>query len=270
MTLHPDLERLALLGWCLYPASNRSRAGCFKGATDASTHDLDRLEQWARAYPACNWRVVCGKSGIWGLDCDVPPGHAHDGIANLAALCNVHGPLPPRPQLRSGGGGVVLFFRHQGERIIGEAGHPAAGIDPRRGRQSQTIPPSVHLTTRRPYRWLVAPWEVAPPPAPEWLLRLLAPPPEPAIPKVQIDTSDAARRRLYRAALAVSQAVNGQRNAILNRRAFQIGRLIGAGLLDEREAVGALYGAARQVGLDHAETKATIRSGLMAGMRHGR
>lgn len=269
MTLHPDIERVALLGWRLYPCSNRTKAGCFRGATDAATYDLNQLARWTGEYPRCNWRVVMQGSGVWMLDCDVPPGHAHDGVQNMRDLCNVHGALPPRPTARSGGGGLVLVFRHTDERIIGESGHPAAGIDPRRGRQSQTIPPSVHTVTRRPYRWLTAPWQVTPPDAPAWLLRLVAPPPEPAYRRAPIDTTDAARNRLYRAATAVAQAGSGSRNETLNRRSFQVGRLIADGLLGEQEAIEALYGAARTAGLDHSEAKATIRSGVNSGLRRG-
>ena len=93
-------------------------------------------------------------------------------------------------------------------------------------------------------------------------------PPEPNRAAVVIDTTDQARRRLYRAALAVIDAPIGARNDVLNRRAYQIGRMIGAGLLDEREAAEALYGAARQAGLDHDETRNTIRSGIGSGRRN--
>jgi hypothetical protein len=109
---------------------------------------------------------------------------------------------------------------------------------------------------------------VAPPIAPGWLVRLVEMPPEPKRVAVVIDTSDQARRRLYRAALAVIDAPPGSRNETLNRRAYQIGRMIGAGLLGEMEAVEALYGAARQAGLDHVETRDTIRSGISSGRRN--
>jgi len=197
MTLHPDIERVALLGWHVYPVSARGRRGCIKRITDLATCDLDQLERWSREFPGCNWAVLFGASKLWGLDCDVPPGHAHDGITNLANLVRVHGPLPNRPQARSGGGGLALFFRHDGEAIVGETGHPAPGIDPRRGRQSQTIPPSRHWRTGCPYRWIVAPWEVNPPPAPAWLLRLVTPPPAPTIaaaPPHGLATPEGARR----------------------------------------------------------------------------
>ena len=152
--LTPDIERVAILGWRVYPASHISKAACFKGATDAASYDLDVIARWSKEYPRCNWRVVMQGSGIWALDCDVPPGHANDGVANLAALVKVHGHMPQRPTARSGGGGLAVFFQHTREKIVGDSGYPAAGIDPRRGRQSQTIPPSIHVATHKPHRWL--------------------------------------------------------------------------------------------------------------------
>jgi hypothetical protein len=270
MPIPEDIEAVALIGWNVYPCSRTSRAGMFKGAHLSATDNLNTIAGWCREFPACNWRVIFGRSFIWGLDCDVPPGHESDGIAALSELVKVHGPLPKRPQSRSGGGGLGLFFAHNGERIIGEGGHPAPGIDPRRGAQSQTIPPSVHVDTRRPYYWIDPPWKVAPPVAPGWLTKLLEPAPEVQWSRVPIDTTDQARERLYRAAMAVMDAPIGSRNETLNRRAHQIGRLIGSGHLSEQEAIEALYGAARQAGLDHLEIKATIRSGVTAGRRAAR
>lgn len=270
MTIPREIEAVCLLGWRVYPASRRSRAACFKGASQAASYDLNVVAGWARDYGPCNWRVVMAGSGIWSIDLDVPSAdHVADGVSAMAALVKVHGPLPPRPMTRSGGGGLAMFFRHDGERIIGKTGTPAPGIDPRRGGLSITIPPSIHVTTHRPYRWITPPWDLAPPPAPAWLLRLLEPPPEPEVRRVEIDTTDQARNRLYRAASAVAQAGQGARNETLNRRAYQIGHMIGAGLLGEQEAIDALYGAARAAGLDYAEAKATIRSGVNSGMRRG-
>jgi hypothetical protein len=269
----PDIERVALLGWHVFPASRTSRKGAFKGAHLSATTDLNQIARWCEEYPRINWRVLFGPSKLWGLDVDVPSAdHKDDGVAALKSLVERNAALPARPMTRSGGGGYCLFFRHTGERIIGKTGHPAPGIDPRRGMLSVTIPPSVHVTTRRPYLWITPPWVTDAPAAPQWLLSLVEPPPEPAYSRAPIDTSDAARGRLYRAALAVMDAQPGERNAVLNRRAYQAGRLIGNGLLDQQEAANALYGAARQNGLDHAEIQATLRSGINAGRRaaHGR
>src|SRR5437868_4991779 len=110
MKLPTDIERVTLIGWHIYPASMYSKAACFRGATDAASCDLDVIARWAHDYPSCNWRVVAGPSNLFGLDCDTPPLHANDGITALAELAKVHGGLPPRPILRSGGGGLALFF----------------------------------------------------------------------------------------------------------------------------------------------------------------
>src|SRR4051812_39833531 len=110
--LHPDIERLSLQGWRMYPASAHSRAACIKDPGASATCDLAKLQSWSTEFPGCNWRMVCEGSGVWGLDVDVTSAdHAHDGVAALAAMVKQYGPLPPRPMTRSGGGGVALFFR---------------------------------------------------------------------------------------------------------------------------------------------------------------
>ncbi len=252
--LHPDIERVALLGWRLYPCSSRDKRGCIKGSTDAATCDLDQLAAWSRAFPDCNWRVVMEGSGLWALDVDAPgPDHAADGISAMAALVRQHGHMPAQPRTRSGGGGAALFFRHDGEPIAGKTGTPAPGLDPRRGRLSVTIPPSVHVTTGRPYRWLVAPWDVSPPP-------------EPARPRLPAVTStERAHRRLRRAVDAVLDASSGAANDTLNRQAFAVARHVGAGTLSEHEAIEALYAASRHRSIPHHEASATIRSAFRAG-----
>ncbi len=269
MSIHPDIERVALLGWRVAPSSSTSRKACIKDAATAATHDLNQIARWTREFPGCSWRVVCEGSGIWGLDVDVAgPDHAEDGIAALAKLVAENEPLPRRPTTRSGGGGLCLVFKHSGEPINGKTGWPVPGIDPRRGRLSFNVPPSIHLRTRRLYRWLIAPWELSAPPAPAWLLRLVAPPPEPPRPAVpRIPTTSFARKALCRALDNIARAGEGTRNDQVNRSAYGVARFVAAGLLGEHEAIEALYAAARGTGLQHLEIKATIESAFRSGFR---
>jgi hypothetical protein len=275
MAVPLDVERVALLGWRLHPTCRFSRAACFTDATTLATCDLDTLDHWTRQYPGCGWRVVMEGSGIWALDVDVPGGrHKHDGITALRKLIAVHGPLPRRPTTRSGGGGLALFFRHKGEPIVGKGGHPALGIDPRRGRQSVTVPLSLHPDTGRPYRWLVAPWELAPPPAPSWLLGLLAPPRVPLLHELPPRLADAAgdRRRYALAALRhaadrTATAPPGRRNDTLNTETFSLTQFIADGTLDAAEVATVMAYAARQAGLPPPEVQATLASALAAGLR---
>jgi hypothetical protein len=55
-------------------------------------------------------------------------------------------------------------------------------------------------------------------------------------------------------------------NDTLNRSAYSLGQLVGAGLLDEGEVEQALLGAALDVGQGEGEAIATIRSGLRSGI----
>jgi Bifunctional DNA primase/polymerase, N-terminal len=275
MDLHPNIKSLALLGWRLHPTSRRTRAACFTDAATLATSDLEQLARWSCQYTGCGWRVVMEGSAIWALDVDVPSAsHKYDGVAALRQLIAIHGLLPLRPTTRSGGGRLGLFFRHDGEPIVGDGGHPALGIDPRRGRQSVTVPPSLHPGTGRPYRWLVAPWELAPPPAPAWLLKLLAPPPLPSIhvPPLRLAGAGEARRRYALAALRhaahrAATAPLGTRNDTLNTETFRLTRFLAEGTLGAMEVATAMAYAGRQAGLLPPEVKATLASALAAGSR---
>jgi hypothetical protein len=79
------------------------------------------------------------------------------------------------------------------------------------------------------------------------------------------------RPRYVEAALAgeteaVRTAVKGERNGQLNTSSLKLGRLVGAGLLEEQVAVDALREAALAAGLTPLETDRTIRSGMRAGI----
>lgn len=58
----------------------------------------------------------------------------------------------------------------------------------------------------------------------------------------------------------------GERNNALNAAAFSIGQFVGAGLIDRASVTSQLQAAAHGVGLEDAESKKTIDSGLDAGI----
>lgn len=267
--IHPDIERVALLGWHVYPASTRSKAGMFKGASTAATCDLDQIERWSAEYRGCNWRVVTGPSFLFALDVDRPGTHAHDGFASLTDLTKKFGPLPPRPMTRTGGsGGAALFFKHQGQKLRGKSGLPAPGLDPHRGGQAIVIPPSVHPVTRGAYTWRVPPWEIDTPEIPKWLSDLLAPLPEPEWKKhPYTPTNERARHALMRAIHAIHDAPSGSANDTLNLQALRLGHWCAAGLLDHGEALESLRSAAAHRAIPVREARDTIQSGFKAGLK---
>ncbi len=273
MKLHPDIERLALLGWHMVPAT-ATKKGCFKGERyglssfiEAATTDLDQLEEWSREFAGCCWKARPRGSGVWFLDVDVPgDDHAADGVSALRALCDLHGPLPPRPHGRSASGGHLLVFRDTGRPIQRGSGKPAPGLDTLHMDLCAMVAPSRRKGVS--YRWVVAPWELAPPPAPEWLLALLAPPPPPPRPaRAMVPTQDRAMRALMRSFSAIEGAPAGQRNQALHRRAVLIGGFVGAGAIERTTAERELISAGLAAGQSRAEAMSTVRSGLNAGER---
>lgn len=264
MTLNPDIERLALLGWHMTPAT-QSKKGMFKGYIDAATHDLDQLEAWSAEFPGCCWKARPKGSGVWFLDVDIPcADHANDGVAALRALCDLHGPLPARPHGRSPSGGHLLVFKDTGAPMARGESKPAPGMDTLHDRICATVSPSRRRGIA--YRWVVAPWELSPPPAPEWLLKLLAPPPPPPKPaRPVLPTSNHAMRALMRSFPVVDGAPRGERNRALHRRAVLVGGFIGAGVLDRSIAERELIHIGMAAGQSRAEAQSTVRSGLNAG-----
>lgn len=266
----PEVLRLADLGWKVFPRCRHARAAVFAGASAAASGDPEQLRAWAAEYPGCGWSAVAGPSGVWALDVDVAgPDHAHDGAGLMRQLVAIHGPLPPRPMLRTGGGGWLVVFQHQGEDIAGESGAAGPGLDALRGRQHITLPPTLHHRTGVPYRWLTPPWEVPPPPAPAWLLRRLAPPPVPPRTYSPPVNDEQAQRLLYRACDRITLAREGTRNAALARACWPVAHAVADGRLDATGTEHVLLEAARRIGLDRSEALATIRCAMRNARRRG-
>src|SRR5262249_30520337 len=88
---------------------------------------------------------------------------------------------------------------------------------------------------------------------------------------VSSDKGDAyGRKALESEASRVLLATEGERNAQLNRSAFSLGQLIAGGALERWDVEATLERAATGAGLDRQEIKATIRSGIEAGMKEPR
>lgn len=264
-----EIERVALLGWRVHPCSRSSRAAMFKNAAEHSSCDLDVIARWVDFYPRCNWRVVMQGSGILALDLDVPgPDHTADGIAAFRALRPVGSDLADMPMIRTGGGGIVMFFADNGEVIAGRSGYPRPGIDPKRGPLTVTLPPSVHHRTRLPYMWLRSPWACTAPRMPAWLARALRPPEKPAyVPGPAVAGPEAGLRALAMAERSVAAAGQGARNETLNRWAFILGLRMREGQLSEAQVRQCLMAAADGIGLDWRSARDTIDSGIRAAQK---
>lgn len=271
-TLHPDVERLALLGWRLVPGSNRSRAALFTDYIDRATTDLDMLARWCSQYPDCGWRMVPAGSGVWALDIDTPKAglHVANGFEAMQKLQDEYGPLPPYPIQRTGGGGRAIFFAGppEGVRIKGASGTPRPGIDPKRGRQPLTVPPSRHHKTGGEYRWIIAPWELSPPPAPAWLLKLMREPdPPPRVETIPPQWREiGAQKFLDHAVKKILGTGEGGRNDKVNAWAFYAARFAAGGCMPVEHAMQEIAAAARKLGLDDPEIRGILKSAFKRGL----
>jgi hypothetical protein len=284
-TRHPNLlaaaARYAALGWpvlALHTPDHEGRcscgrAGCSKpgkhprtrhGLRDAST-DPDRIRGWWAAWPDANVGVATG----WLVVVDVD---GTDGRQALEALQRAQGPLPPTLTALTGRG-MHLYFRAGAHRIPTSAGRLGPGLDVR-GRGGYVVaPPSLHADGHR-YRWIA---RHRPAPLPRWLAqRLTAAAPPARRTTVLPDLASGERRRRYVAAAlrgelaAIAGARPGTRNDTLNRAAFGLGQLAGAGHATIDQLTAPLLAAALAAGLTEAESLATINSGIGAGQHHPR
>jgi hypothetical protein len=179
----------------------------------------------------------------------------------------------PGSVVRTGGGGWHLLYAPTG---LGNRVGLLPGVDWRGHGGLVVAPPSVHASGRA-YRWVrslaselpTVPAQLHARLAPPRVERTSAAPPPPAV-------TDRAQRYV-RAALdcearAVANAPQGTCNHTLNRAAFNLGQLVGAGLLDAEQVRAVLLEAALAAPTTgHADrehkARATIESGLRAGAR---
>jgi hypothetical protein len=88
------------------------------------------------------------KSGVVVLDVDVDEG----GLESLAKLERAGAPIPKTARVRTGGGGIHVFFRNpRGTEIRNSAGLLGPGLDVRGEGGYVVVPPS---RTQSSYQWV--------------------------------------------------------------------------------------------------------------------
>ncbi|WP_285686341.1 bifunctional DNA primase/polymerase [Actinoplanes sp. NBRC 103695] len=223
------------------------------GLRDAST-DPRRIEMWWDRWPTANLGLV---TGVVMDVADV------DSVTGWHALRHLFGgAIPAGPEVRTGGGGWHFWFRPLG---YGNRVRLLPGLDWRGAGGYVIAPPSRHASGSA-YSWVRRPGGVLPD-ASDTLRELVRgpayEPPGGAIGHPERYAEAALTASVER----VANAPAGTRNDTLNRAAFRLGRLVGGGLLRSADVRRELETAAWRCGLGRAETRATIHSGLTAGMR---
>jgi putative DNA primase/helicase len=141
-----------------------------RGLNDAST-EADQIRAWWTSWPTSNPAILTGpKSALLVLDVDPRNG----GLETLAALEVKHGALPASLRVRTGGGGLHIFFAHPGFKVTSKSNALGPGLDVKGDGGYVVGPPSKHISGNC-YEWM----EAASPglaPLPGWLLAALRAP----------------------------------------------------------------------------------------------
>jgi hypothetical protein len=267
-----------------------------------ATTDPGRIRRgWAEK--PYNIGIATGPSGLVVVDLDVskpgdapPPRWALPGICDgadvLAALCEEHGEAFPWETfvVRTGRGGLHLYFTApEGVRLGNTSGRNPGGLGwliDTRAHGGYVIAPGsvVDLPDGTTGRYELA-CDRPSAPLPAWLATLLTAPRPQSPPLECRSPADGQVRDLDRYAATalkgererVALAVEGGRNAALNKAAYNLGQVIAAGMLPddgtaERElhdAASAHFGAGTPP-FTEADALATIRSAIAAGTRRPR
>lgn len=250
----------------------------FKGAT-MNAPLVGRM--WDRN-PSAMVGIPTGEQlGAWVLDIDVhkdDDGQVANGYETLAALEAKHGELPPTATAKTAGGGEHRYFKYAaGVRNRGKLGD---GLDVR-GSGGYVIAPGSVTDDGKEYTWIDYDGEGVPPlaDAPSWLLDLVLPPVTASQQmgeyNYQAGENEAYVEKAVEAELELLAGTHqGGRGEQVNKSAFSLGTLVGAGALSRSEAEAGLFSAAYAngvVGKDgEREIRAKIKRGLDAGIRQPR
>jgi hypothetical protein len=240
------------------------------GLRDAST-DPEQVRTWWRMWPEANIGLV---TGVVMDVCDIDSEEGLEALLDLLGDGAVTGPT-----VATGSGGWHAWFRPTG---LGNRAGMLPGVDWRGAGGYVVAPPSLH-TSGRCYTWSRPRDRAEVQPCPAKLRQLvegftgwLEPENASTVQSTGAYAEAALRGEVARVLAAAApraeagRKVPGNRNDTLNRAAYALGQLVGAGILDRRRVERELTIAGRRVGLGAVETARTIHSGLTAGAKRPR
>lgn len=204
-------------------------------------------------------------SGLVVVDVDPRNG----GTESLAGLVK-RGLCPPTRFVRTGNGGLHLYYRHPGPhiRIPGGKIRLGNGIDVKADGGYVAAPPSIHPDTRHPYTWANphAAIEEMPPALREACLQLDQRPALDAVPRSTTSLRSAGGishpdRLLATLLDRVRTAPEGQRRTTLYGCARGVARMVTSGAINPTEGQAALLA----VGLAAGQTERECRTAIAGG-----
>jgi putative DNA primase/helicase len=264
-------RRAASAGFSVFPLRPGEKIPAIKGWQEAATIDVTAIDRFWEQHPEGNVGILTGgERGLFVLDVDGP-----EGIKSLERLRRQYGHLPRTVKVRTPHG-IHYYFCLEAS-LGNNAGKLGPGLDCR-GQGGYAVGAGSCNEGGARYRYFKDrnPRETEIAPIPDWLLalvrdgsgnRLAATIGTNATP---IASSTYAATALRAEEVAVRNAPVGTRNNCLNRAAFSMGQLIGAGEITRAEVETVLTAAALHAKLKPDEVKKTLASGLIAGEQQPR
>lgn len=262
-----------------------------KGVNDAS-RDPQVVSDWFRRYPRAYVGLPAARNQLVVVDVDLDKAGTLDNFIRLNTWAKGRGvDLTATLAADTGGGGNHYFFAapqgvhaasckdsecagcvRNGQGNKPPFGPSMTGIDLRGSGGYVVAAPSGHVSGNR-YRWINP--NAEPAPWPEILSNLMELAARPATPVIRRSIRTGNINRYGEVALnkeldTLRGQKQGGRNGALNRASFNLGSLVGAGVLPEQTVRDELLSVALAIGLTEAESLKSIESGLTAGMRQPR
>ncbi len=259
-----NLEQAALAyaaqGMYVFPLAPQGKTPLTPHGLEDATVDPMTIETWWTRWPEANIGIRTGEIVV--VDEDKP--------GALNELAQSLGETVFYTRTASTGVGSHLYYAQPpGERVRNTAGKLAPGVDTRGEGGYVVAPPSIH-PNGSVYGWTDEREIVE---MPHWMIERLRKQKTERQPMPDLNfgaTTPYGERALRDEIGNVARAPEGTRNDTLNTAAFALGQLVGGREVEQRDAWGALEGAARACGLPDAESSKTIRSGFQAGLESPR
>jgi hypothetical protein len=273
----------ARAGIAIFPCDPRTKRPFTENGFKNSSDDPAVVTAWWRRRPHAMVAIDVGGNNLLVVDCDLNANADGEIVTDgLATLRSIAPSWPPAgaPVIVTPSGGIHFYFKND-SRFGNTVRKLGQGIDTR-GAGGYAIAAGKRPDGRE-YQGgdeLIAAFKLrAIPPIPPWLSeRLNAPkePPPAARPTFVPPTMWGGREERY--AFRTLEKLRGQiesiqpgtRNESLNKAAFGLGQMAGAGWIPQTLVERVLLDAAARCGLSATEAQRTIASGLNAGMRQPR
>src|SRR5208282_5034462 len=258
-----SLRRLWSLGFEILPIEPGGKAPMGGFSSRNTFGSVREMHEFLDAHPQANFAVATGPgSGVFVVDID-----GEEGVESYRRLTAERGKLPETPLVKTPRG-YHLWFECPNSAICNSTSRIAPKIDVRGDGGCALVPGSIGADGARHRFWPGHSLDdVAIAAAPAWLVALASRPRQGPTSRSVAPTQRGEPPRdvpsRYGAAALQSESAKvrslpeGRRNDGLNRAAFRMGQLAGAGAVDESAARAELRTAALATGLPDSEVNST-------------